>query len=66
MSIEEEEFKSNEEMVQQNSRLLLKINILQTQLSSIMDWLGRAMIDYTPHMMSEVHEMNEDLKEFGV
>ena len=24
------------------------------------------MIDFTPHMMSEVQEMNEDLKEFGV
>lgn len=39
---------------------------MQAQLSSVMDWLGRAMIDFTPHMMSEVQEMNEDLKEFGV
>lgn len=59
---DEEEFKSREEMIKDNAVLLQKITILSSQLSPIMDRMGRLMTDYSPHLMNEVQEFNEDIQ----
>ena len=48
---EEEEFKSDEDMVEQNSLLLQRIMLLQSQLAPIMDRMGRLMADFSPHLV---------------
>lgn len=53
-------------MIKANSLLLQQIIVLSSQLSPIMDRMGRLMTDYSPHMISQVNSFNDDLREFDV